>query len=178
MKKYPLVLMALLMFNCHPKRGTEEVLYPDTIDIELTHFVINEPRDTFKQKLVIKSIEDTVYYQYFEFIKGEDNFIVAYKFLNKDDESLELIDDDYLDYQIVDTLHITTDENIKLMKYELVNPPADSEGALLFNQKYGKMADINYGWVERDILTKWGEEEIGIETVSSLLSDSIARKTK
>ena len=178
MKISYLTILYVLLGSCQNNMETVEANYPDTIDIEFTHFFIDEPRDTFKQQLVKKFIGDTIYYQYYDKEIGtDDNFAIGYKFIQKDNGLLELIEDPA--YQLVDTLDIRDkDKNYRLMKYEVVNPPADGDGAILFSQEYGKMAEISYDWLLRDILTKWDGKEIDKDVVLMFSSDSIARKTK
>lgn len=144
----------------------------------LTSLFIEEPEETFKYQLVKKSSGDTTHYlYYYKKMRTDDNLFMEYKLLTKDDKIVELINYPYL--EIVDTLYVQ-DKNRKyrLMKYEVVNPPADGDGAVLFNEEYGVMANIDYGWLGREILTNWNGKELSDDIVTAFLSDSIARATK
>ena len=65
-----------------------------------------------------------------------------------------------------------------MSKYEIINPPADGSGAILFSLEYGKMPEISYDWYLRDILTKWDGKEVDKDIISIFLSDSIAWQTE
>jgi hypothetical protein len=141
----------------------------DTIPIEFTTFDLGNDSFGFShQRLIKSSINDTIKFEYLTEINnnGRDTTISNdFQFYHHLEEFHEI---NVAGLECVDTFSLPVlDSIIRIFKFEFIDPPIDGEGALLFNPRFGLIANVSYAWGNKHILSDW-------EGLHKSLFDSLA----
>ncbi|WPP51719.1 hypothetical protein [Catalinimonas niigatensis] len=165
------LILALLNVGCRDIQESSILKSVDTISLEFTVYSKNKISEVIPLKLMRDTLNDTIYYSYFdERMSPENRELDVRKFI-LDDGIMKLVDDEL---ELIDTFKVKiNNSNYQILKYETVNPIFDSEGADIFCREYGWIGDASYAWKARSVLTKWDGKAIDNKFINTILDDEL-----
>lgn len=69
-------------------------------------------------------------------------------------------------------------DSLEVLKFQILNPPLDGDGAIVIYPEFGIVGRYSYTWGISKILTKWGDQKISSQLVHILNEDRFSHTTK
>lgn len=69
-------------------------------------------------------------------------------------------------------------DNLQVLKFQILNPPLDGDGAIVIYPEFGIVGRYSNIWGISKILIKWGDQKISSQLVDILNEDRFSHTTK
>ena len=179
MKNWFIILLLIFFSSCRSKNSSSFKKTSDTLSVEFSEYMFkNGPFRLHKQILIKQFTKDSTSYSYYDSLGT--TLLRSYSLIT-DNDQIE-INTNYPTSDYGNRLGLVYEENtidtLQLLKYQILNPPLDGDGAIVICPEYGIVGQYSYTWRISNILTKWGEQEVPSQLVGILNSDKFISTTK
>lgn len=170
--------VAISLMNCTTKNPQTVIERTDTVTVEFSEYMFkNGPFRLHKQVLIKQVTKDSTNYTYYDSLGTtrlmsysliEDNGKIEIKTNHSGEwgNSLGLV------------YKNTVLDSLQFLKFQILNPPLDGDGAIVIYPEFGIVGRYSYTWGISEILTKWGDQKITSQFVDILNEDRFSHTTK